>query len=913
MIQSHSANQAKEYFNDSLQRSDYYLDGQEHPGQLHGNVANRLGVAGEIPKDVFHALCENIHPVTGQSLTPRKTDNRTVGYDINFHCPKSVSILHALTTDSHILDAFQASVQETMLAIESDAKTRVRKQGQDDDRLTGELIWADFLHQTARPVNGTVPDPHLHCHSFVFNATWDAVENEFKAGQFRDIKRDMPYYQAQFHKILSDKLIGLGYRIRRTNTAFEIVGIPERIIDLFSKRTNEISQMAKDLGITNQAELDNLGARTRAKKQKGLTMAQLKQEWRKQIHAMGLTDKDESGQAIRFAPPVEVPALIPQNCIDYAVGVKFERASVVHDRRLLETAYRHSLGHPSVTLGQVTDAFKRDRRILMVQDKDKTLCTTKAVLAEEQRMMKLARYSQGTLRPLYSVAPATSLEGEQLEAARHILTTSHRVSIIRGRAGTGKTTLMREAVRLIQQAGPAVTVVAPTAQAARGVLREEGFAEAETVAKLLTSAELQERLLDGVLWVDEAGLLNNADMTALLQLVIRKNARLILSGDTRQHASVVRGDALRILTTVAGIKSAEISRIYRQRDPAYRLAVQALSQGDVGTGFRLLDQMGAIKTVDPIKPFDGLAADYVAAIRQGKSALVISPTHREGERATKAIRERLRQIGRIGQTDMPVAQLVSTNLTMAEKSDLRHYKAGQVIQFNQHAPGLPRGSRWQVSSVTETQVQIMDWRGAICILPLGDKPPFDVFQPTTLELSKGDAVRITRNGFDAKRKRLTNGQMLEVVSVQPDGTVRLRNTISKVRYSLPSGFGHVAHAHCLTSHAAQGKTVDAVFIAQPASTFGATNLNQFYVSVSRARDSVHIYTDDKDALLAQASASGERLSALELVKRKKTKRKTAEQLMRNHKPVSAVPKIKAKLQPVEPVNPRKPVSHAPRP
>src|SRR5690606_34565586 len=102
----------------------------------------------------------------------------------------------------------------------------------------------------------------------VFNATWDDVEKEFKAGQFGDIKRDMPYYQARFHKMLSDKLVESGYQIKRTKGSFEIVGVPKQVIDHFSKRTNEIGQIAAEKGITDAKELDGLGARTRSKKRR---------------------------------------------------------------------------------------------------------------------------------------------------------------------------------------------------------------------------------------------------------------------------------------------------------------------------------------------------------------------------------------------------------------------------------------------------------------------------------------------------------------------------------------------------------------------------------------------------------------------------------------------------------------------
>ena len=185
-------------------------------GQFHGKIAKRLGIEGQtIDKETFDKLCDNINPKTGKSLTPRTVADRRVGYDISFHCPKSVSILHGLGRDRRVLESFEKSVQETMLEIQEDSQTRIRVQGQNDDRSTGELLWTDFIHQTARPVGDNPPDVHLHTHIFTFNVSYDEVENKFKAGQFHNIKRDMPYYQARFQKRLADKLSGLGYGLRK--------------------------------------------------------------------------------------------------------------------------------------------------------------------------------------------------------------------------------------------------------------------------------------------------------------------------------------------------------------------------------------------------------------------------------------------------------------------------------------------------------------------------------------------------------------------------------------------------------------------------------------------------------------------------------------------------------------------------
>jgi conjugative relaxase-like TrwC/TraI family protein len=160
MIQSVASEAAKKYFTESLNRADYYINDQELKGRFFGNLSARLGLKEEVTKDSFYKLCDNINPNNGSDLTSRTIENRTVGYDINFHCPKSVSILHVLSKDDHLLKAFQDSVRSTMFEIEKDAKARVRIEGRNSNRYTRELVWSEFIHQTARPVEGRTPDPH---------------------------------------------------------------------------------------------------------------------------------------------------------------------------------------------------------------------------------------------------------------------------------------------------------------------------------------------------------------------------------------------------------------------------------------------------------------------------------------------------------------------------------------------------------------------------------------------------------------------------------------------------------------------------------------------------------------------------------------------------------------------------------
>ncbi len=865
MVQSVSAAHAKSYYSDALLKSDYYLEDQELGGAFRGRLADRLGLGGKATKEQFFALCENLNPTTGKQLTPRKNENRTTGYDINFHVPKSVSIVHVLSGDDHILEAFQKSVSETMADIEADAQARIRKDGVYADRTTGELLWIDFIHQTARPVEGQDPDPHLHAHCYVFNATWDKEENggRCKAGQFRGIMRDMPYYRARFHKRLSDRLIAQGYQIRRTKNAFEIEGVPQRIIDHFSKRTDEIGRIAKEKGITDAKALDELGAKTRAKKQKGVSMAELKKNWRSQIAALGSSQK-EGSLPIRHGPARNEQLPVAEMCLEYAMKLHFEKASVVPDRRLLATAYTQGIGAPLVTIDDLDKRFENDPSVLRIEEKGQLVSTTKEILKEEKRMVVLAQSGKGQMTPLYAEAPKVQLKDQQGDAVKHILTTTDRVSIIRGAAGSGKTTLMREAVSWMKKAGKEVTVVAPTSAAARDVLRGEGFEKAQTVAALWLSKELQVGLQDGVLWVDEAGMLGTSDMTDLLELATKKNARLILGGDTRQHSSVVRGDALRILSKVGGIKTAEVAKIYRQKDETYKSAVGDLFSGRVRQAFEKLESMNAVVEVDAKRPNDRLIEDYIQSVKKGRNALAISPTNEHRQELTAGIRKRMRTEGMIGKKEITVDRLENKYLSAVEKDDWKTYKPGQAIQFVQNTSGIQRGSQWTVKSVAENQVLLAGKMGKKAELPLGRVQCFDVLERAEIPLSKGDTVKITRNGFDLEKKRMDNGQMLEVVAVRKNGQVELQNKVSKQRYHINDEFGHLDHAHCVTSYASQGKTVDDVFIAQPAATFSGTNAKQFYVSVSRAKEGVKIYTDDKKTLLAHAKRSGDRTAALEV-------------------------------------------------
>jgi uncharacterized protein YbaA (DUF1428 family) len=317
---------------------------------------------------------------------------------------------------------------------------------------------------------------------------------------------------------------------------------------------------------------------------------------------------------------------------------------------------------------------------------------------------------------------------------------------------------------------------------------------------------------------------------------------------------------------IAGVHPAMITKIYRQKSERYREAVDHLSKGDIYNGFSKLESIGAIRELPSENPYDELADAYVSVLARKKSALVICPTHAQGHEVTQAIRGKLRASGMLDDKETPFSRLAPLSMTVAEKQDVRNYQPGLMLQFSQNRKGIKRGSRWSVAACTSKELLIENTEGEILSFPPTKAEDFEVYQQATIDLAKGDLIRITRNGFDTTEKRLNNGQLLKVSGLDKKGRLLARHPDGTTTYTLDKEFGHLAYAHCLTSHASQGKTVDEVFIAQPASSFPACDLKQFYVSVSRGREAVHIYTDDKEGLLDHAGDMRHREAALELMR-----------------------------------------------
>jgi len=827
---------AKSYF----AKSDYYSQGQELVGEWGGKGAVLLGQFGQVDKQAFDLLCDNRNPLTGDSLTPMTRSERRVGYDFTWSAPKSVSVVHALTGDQRIVQAFRDSIRDTMGEMEAEMQARVRKDGAQEDRTTGNMLWAEFVHLTSRPVDG-LPCPQLHAHMFVFNGTYDGQEQAWKAGQFGKIKQDAYYWQAVQQARFARNLQGLGYATRKTQHAFEIVGVPDASLRKFSLRTAVIDKAAEKLRITDPAKKATLAATTREAKLPEIPYPDLVKSWDSMLEPR---EREAIGKA---KGTVKLSADRSADHLEYAKQHLFERISVNAERRLLAEALRHGVGE--VTPEKVRKAADAGGLLKQVED-GVTWVTTPEVLAEERAMLNFAGQGRGACRPLVMGTPALSdgrlNEGQRL-AVEHILTSPDRVMILRGFAGTGKTTLTGEAVAQMQRAGKQVVMLAPSAQASRGVLRDEGFASADTLARFLVDEKMQQKAQGGVIWLDEAGLVGAKSMATLFDLAGQLDARVVLAGDKGQLGSVERGTPLRVLEDLGGLKVAEVTDIRRQSG-AYRDVAALLAKGDAAAGLAKLDDMGWVKLMPEGHEYGPLAADYVQALARGESAMIVCPTHLEGARVTAEVRGQLRSSGLLSDDERELPRLVPLHWTEAERGDRPHYTGSEVLQFHRKVGGFAAGER----------------RHADEVLPsLSDKVArcFAAYSESSIRLAEGDSVRITANGKTKDGKhRLNNGDVFTVKGFTANGDV-----VDQRGWVIPKDFGHLGYGYVNTGQAAQGRTVDRVLIAQSAMSTPAASRENFYVAVTRGRKSATIYTDDKRELLNAVTRHQPRRSATELM------------------------------------------------
>jgi conjugative relaxase-like TrwC/TraI family protein len=861
---------AKEYFREHLSVGDYYAEGRAVTGEWFGEAAEKLGLKGHVGEKEFLALCEGLNPDTGQRLTQRMNSkrqeagktvaNRRVFYDFTISPPKSVSVV-ALMQDARILELHNQAVKLAMAELEKFAGTRVRKCGQNEERVTGNVLGAAFRHDTSREL-----DPLVHTHCVVFNATFDLVENRWKAldasGMYRVQKFANDYY---FHE-LAKSLRGLGYEIVSNGPNFEIKGVPASVITQFSKRHRQIDEETEKRiereGLRgNVKDLREQVARDeRKRKIKDSTASHLRPLWAKQLTA---TDQAALDALRVVSPRLPIKADV-NSVVAWADEHLFERRSVVNDYELMAAALAHGRGQ-DFDLAVLREAIEKRGYI---REEGTAKLTSRDVLRYEYGVMVAARDGRGVELPLNpSYAPASALSPEQAVAVKQILKSRDFITLFRGGAGTGKSFTLREVTKGIQAAGLPVVVLAPQRQQVAD-LCADGL-PAATVAHCLETRMVPRH---AVVLVDEAGQISGKQLSMLINLVKAHDGRLILSGDTRQHGAVQASDALRAIEKFSGLRAAVLRDIRRQNPglaksakerafvAGYRQAVKAASSGRIAESFDRLDRLGCICETTPDVRREMLAREYLASLDRNERTLVVAQTWAEVNAVNDAVREHLRAKGKLsGGTRLTAHQAVDA--TDAQKREAGFYQVGQHAYFLRAYGRFAKGDLCPIAATNEHGIVLIKG-GRRSTLSYRYANRLAVTHERELEVASGDRLQLKFNGKSKEGRAIANGELVTVRRVGKDGSLVVADDAG-TRKTLAPGQRLFNRGYAVTSYASQGKTVDTVLIAD-AGCRAATNRNQWYVAISRGRKRVLVFTDNKAELRASIEQRGDRGLVLEM-------------------------------------------------
>ncbi|MDE0035825.1 MAG: AAA family ATPase [Deltaproteobacteria bacterium] len=752
-----------------------------------------------------------------------------------------------------------------------------------------------FRHDTSRNL-----DPQLHTHAVIANMA------QGRDGKWRTMVDDGLYsgkmvIGAIYRADLAEGLRELGYGIEKTHAdgRFEIAGVSREVIEAFSTRRAEIEAAMEERGLGKSGENPHLAARaalmTRARKRE-VDKGELQRSWERQAAELGFSSELVKSRARRVERERQAPDLFTDRgheageAASWAIEHLSERHAVFGHTDLLAAVLGREPGKVTVEAAERAVSALEERGGLHAATGlgHGRHWTTDAALARESETIALMQAGQGSGKAIMRGWIATTklhrgrLNEGQKEAVRMILSSTDRVVGVQGYAGTGKTTMLTRLRALSENQGYRTMGLAPSASAARTLERESGIGS-ETVQRFLAQhsgivegrgtpkglRNLRASFSKTVLVVDESSLASSEQMRGLLRAATALRVpRVVLVGDEKQLGAVEAGKPFEQLRR-AGMKTAVMDEILRQRDRDLREAVRAGLAGEVKTAFEKLGER--IAQVDRDEIGADAARRWLSLSPAKRAATgVIAPTRALRDEINDTIRTQLIAEGAVSGPTRQGKKLISRGLTRAEMARASSYSAGDTVIFNRKYKtlGVDKGDEREVLRVDQERNTV--WLGSGKGDPVawqprliaGAKGGVEVYRSEEMELCQGDRIRWTRNDPGAG---LVNGGTAVVNSVEKNSVhFRLEDGSTARLAGEDPQLRHLDRGWASTIHAFQGRTVDGIIAAMPTGDSDLTNQRAFYVAISRARDDAELVTDDAWKLSDQLErATGERVSALD--------------------------------------------------
>ena len=887
-----SASQAQNYHKKEFtsREQNYWSQRGEIAGGWQGRLAAKLGLSGAVSETDFARLAQGQNPHTGDQLVRQrasyeyanengktiKTMEHRAGWDATFSAPKSVSLTALVGGDFRVREAHREAVIAALDALESYTQARIG--GNHLPETTGQFVAAKFEHDTARPVDGYVA-PQLHTHAVIFNVT-ERANGESRAIQPHSLFASQQYATAIYQSELTYRLRQLGYEIAAGRSgAPEIKGYTQEYLDASSPRSHQIREYLERMGKTGSEAAEIAAHSTRDRKEVH-SPAEVMAAHRKLAAAFGhqaeavvrAAHQRARSQELRVTP--ERALQRAHEAVTFARDRNFEREAVVDERVLVRDALRRGMGditYPQVR-GQLENRTAAGEFLALESPLGlpSRKFTTRKTISEEREIIQRMQSGSNQLTPVLSRQEARSVAGQhpklndaQRNVVQDVLSSPDRIHAIQGVAGAGKTTTLSAIRQAIEAQGYKVDGFAPTSRAAKQ-LREAGVEAATLQSFLARGAQAS----DGdrqrhFYFVDESSLASTRQMRDFLARLGVQD-RVLLIGDTRQHQGVEAGRPFEQLQQ-AGMRTAKLDQIVRQKDPALKSAVELLAHGRSAKALIELLNQGRVQQIpDRQERIRTVARMYTAS---PENTLIVSPDNASRRELNLAVRQELRTNGTLAQKDHGFRVLIQRqDMTGADRAWANHYESGDVVRYSRgsKAVGIEAGSYATVVSV----------QPALNLLTVdnesGERITYDprrlsgvsVYRGVTHDFSVGDRIQFTAPD---KLLGVANRDLAVIESIAPDGRIAARLDDNRHIEFNATDHRHFDHGYAVTSHSSQGLTAERVLIHADTSVHPDLLSSRFgYVAVSRASHEATIFTDDINRLGQQLSTDVSKTSALEI-------------------------------------------------
>ncbi len=867
----------------------YWSQGQQVVGQWQGLLAEKYGLAAAVGAEEFQRLSEGQHPQTGEQLVQHRqsfeyvnADGKTVksvehraGWDATFSPAKSVSLTALVGGDERIRAAHSEAV--TVALSELERYTQARLGGNRPAETTGQFVVAKFEHDTARPVDGYAA-PQLHTHAVIFNVT-EREDGTTRALQERSFFDSQQFATAVYQSELTFRLRQMGYEIEPGRSgAPEIKGYSLEYLDASSQRRDQIRGHMEQRGISGHEAAEIAAHATRDEKLVQ-TPAEVLAAHRKLAAEFGnqpekvVAAARERSQSMSTRHTPESTKVTAHEAVTFARERSFEREAVTDERALLRDALRR--GMSETTYAEVRANFERRLtagEFQLAQGKKHDSwrqLTTAETIRSENEVLRQMQQGQGRAEQIMSIQDAVAhtgryeiLNAAQRRAAEEILTSRDVVQGLQGFAGVGKSSTLRTIREAAEQQGYRVEGFAPTSRAAQQ-LRDVGIA-ADTLQGFLARAKppTPERHL---YMVDESSLASTQQVRDFLGK-LDSGDRVLFIGDVRQHQGVDAGKPFEQLVN-AGMKTAQLDQIVRQKDPELLRAVEHLSRGEVAEGIGLLEQQGRITEVkDASLRIASIARSYAES---PENTIVVSPDNASRREINQAVRMELQSHGIVDTENHVMRVLVPrSDMTGADRTWAANYDVGDVLRYQ-------RGSK-SIGIEKQSYATVVATQPKENLLTVQTKSGQQVtYDPARLlgisayrELEREFAVG-DRFSFTAPNRELgvANRDLGTIERIDRDGHISVRMDGDKSLLFDAAEMRHFDHGYAVTSHSSQGLTADRVLVNIDTEVHPELINNRFaYVSVSRASHDVQVFTNDGGSLAESLNRDVSKASAIDFGK-----------------------------------------------